>query len=220
MSGRPSSFKVLARVSFGSLRSFGKQIQSRLLAARFSTYLQGILKNADFKDIASRYVELVAEARSAEEHRILDSLISMPNASPSFDAVETSKLPAETSVTVIEAEPGAGKTWALGFLAWQHADKFLSAENSVCRIPVYLELKLLAYQGSGHTIATTIQHELNSCIGPSREIPWDSLLLLVDGLNEVAPQAQANFKAELKDLLAKHPTLHVVVTRAPEFVPW
>ena len=134
-------------------------------------------------DIGARYVELLAEAGAAEEYRFLDPLASVPDAPPAADTVEASKLSDDSRVTVIEAEPGVGKTTTLQILAWRHADKLLSGGNSGCRIPVYLRLKLLAHWK--RTIEGAVRHELMSPDGTMGTVPWDSILLLLDGLNEV-----------------------------------
>jgi hypothetical protein len=109
---------------------FQKEIQSALLAARFSDYLRGVRDSADFNDIRSRYVELLAEARAAEEYRFLDPLASVPDAPAAGDTVKASKLPDANRITVIEAGPGAGKTTTLQILAWRHVEKLLSGGNS------------------------------------------------------------------------------------------
>jgi len=190
-----------------------KEIQRALLTARFCLYLRKLRDNSEFKDTAARYVELLTETRSAEEYRFLDPLAAAPEVSAADEALKASELPEKSRMTVIEAGPGAGKTMTLQFLAWRHADKLLSGENSEYCIPVYLELKLVAYRKE--TIEAAIHSELDSRQGTRQKVPWDSLLLLVDGLNEVAPPAQTNFKAELKDLLAKHPMMQAVVAGRP-----
>ena len=190
---------------------FDQEIRSALTRARFSDYLQSV--QTRFAKIGSGFVELTTEARSPEEYRFLDPLLSSSDAVPSDDETDASKLAEANPVTVIEAEPGAGKTTTLQFLAWQQADGLLSGKAGFLQIPVYVELKLLSHRGQA--IEAAVEQALKPANGKVEPIPWDSLLLLVDGVNEVALQQQTNFKAEIRDLLSRFTKLRLVLSGRP-----
>lgn len=190
---------------------FQREIRMALTRSRFSEYLQSV--QARFAEIGARFVELSAEARSAEEYRLLDPLAPAPEAASSSEQTDASKLAEGNLVTVIEAEPGAGKTTTLQFLAWQQANGMLGGNPQFHQIPVYIELKLLSHRGQ--TIEAAIEQMLKPADLEARPIPWNSLLLLVDGVNEVATQQQTNFKAELRDLLSRFRELRVIVAGRP-----
>jgi hypothetical protein len=190
---------------------FSREIHVALLAARFSCYLE-LVRNR-FADIGARFVELTAESRSAEEYRFLDPLSPLPDAPSDGNTTDASMLPEASRVTVIESEPGAGKTTTLGFLAWQEANKLLERKSNDCFLPVYVELKLLRHQSQ--SIRHAVGQQLGLAGGATPAIPWDSLLLLVDGINEVAPQSQTDFKTELHDLIVNFSKLRVVVAGRP-----
>ena len=189
---------------------FKSQIEAALIAARFSVHLQKI--RGQFADIGISYVELLSEPRSEEEFSFSDQLASITVSPPADDAVPVTNLPADHRVVVIEAEPGAGKTKTLEFLAWQHATKLMAGERGSYRVPLYLDLKSLSH--SGRTIETAVARELGVA-GATSQIPWDVLLLLVDGLNEVSTDFQTRFKREIQALLASFLNLHVMVAGRP-----
>src|SRR5207249_2434676 len=134
-------------------------------------------------------------------YRFLDPLAPRPAAASFAQKTDASKLADLNRVTVIEAEPGAGKTTTLQFLAWQKAGGLLEGKPGYNQIPVYVELKLISHRRQ--TIEVAVQQALKLASGEAASISWDSLLLLVDGVNEVAPQHQTMLKAELRDLLAR-----------------
>ncbi|MSU62858.1 MAG: hypothetical protein EXS31_10750 [Pedosphaera sp.] len=190
---------------------FSREINSALTTAKFSGYLQKVRDR--FESIGARYVELVTESRSLQEYRVVDPLLSVAEAPSVGDAVDASKLPEAGRVTIIEAEPGAGKTTILEFLSWLHATRLLAGKAPDCSIPVFVELNLIFHRGQN--IEAAVQEELKSAGGAARQIPWDSVFLLVDGLNEVAPQFQTNFKSEIRRLMADFPKLRLVVAGRP-----
>lgn len=187
------------------------EIAVALRTARFAGYLAEVRDR--FAGIGSRFVELTTEARSPNEYRFLDPLSSSSDSVSSGEGTDASKLAEANRVTVIEAEPGAGKTTTLKVLAWQQADRLLGGKSGDHQIPVYLELKLLSPRSQ--TIEAAIEQALRSANGKGEPSPWDSLLLLVDGVNEVAPQFQTNFKTELSDLLSRFSKLRIVLAGRP-----
>ena len=186
---------------------FGREVSEALTRSRFSDYLQSV--QARFADIEPRFVELTTEARSADEYRLLDPLAPSPKASSSSEQTEASKLADVNRVTVIEAEPGAGKTTTLQFLAWQQANGLFGGKPHFHQVPVYAELKLLAHRGQ--TIEAAVEQMLKPARGEARPIPWNSLLLLVDGIT----QHQTSFKAEIRNLLSRFTQLRVVLAGRP-----
>ena len=190
---------------------YEREIRAALTKARFASYLERL--RSRFAGTGTSFVELTAEKRVAEESRWLPPRTPVLGGGSEGETTAVSKLPEGDRVTVIEAGPGAGKTWTLEFLAWQAADGMLAGRTGCSHVPVYLELKLLAHRGQ--TIAVGVWEELRPASPDAESLPWDSLLLLVDGLNEVEPQAQSRFKAELKDLLARHPQTRAIITGRP-----
>ncbi|MCP5524772.1 MAG: NACHT domain-containing protein [Verrucomicrobiales bacterium] len=190
---------------------FEREIRLTLTRSRLSDYLQSV--QTRFADIGSRFVELTTEARSAEEYRLLVPLAPSPEAVSSSEITDASKVADVNRVTVIEANPGAGKTWTLQSVAWRQAEGLLSGKPDYDRIPVYVELKLAAHDK--RTIKEAVHEALKAASGEARPIPWNSLLLLVDGVNEVATQHQTAFKAELRDLLSRFTKLRVVLAGRP-----
>ena len=127
--------------------------------------------------------------------------------------IDASKLAEGHRVTVVEAEPGAGKTTTLQFIAWQQADGQLGDKPGHYQVPVYVELKLLLHRSQ--TIEAAVQQALHPAIGEAGPIPWDSLLLLVDGVNGVTTHLQTSFKAEVRDLLSRFSKLRVIIAGRP-----
>lgn len=195
---------------------FKREIEVALMTARFSCYLE-LVRNR-FADIGARFVELTTESRSPEGCGFLDPLSPLPEAPSDGDTTDVSMLPESmlpeaSHVTVIEAEPGAGKTMTLQFLAWQEAGKLLERKSKDCSLPVYVDLKLLCHRSQ--SIEDAVEQQLALPNQATPPIPWDSLLLLVDGLNEVPTQSQTNFKKELRDVIARFHKLLVVVAGRP-----
>ena len=190
---------------------FSREVGCALTTARFADYL-GSVRNR-YADIGTRFVELTTEARSSEEYRFLDPLAPSPEATSSNEQTDASKLADVNRVTVIEAEPGAGKTTTLQFLASQQASGLLDGKLRFHQVPGYVELKLLSYRGQA--IEAAVEQSLKPTSGEARPIPWDSLLLLVDGVNEVATQHQTNFNVEIRDLLSRFTKLRVVLAGRP-----
>jgi hypothetical protein len=190
---------------------FGSAIRRVLTTAKFTDHLKNVRQR--FEEVGTRFEELTTEARSAAEYRFLDPLAPSPEAASSSEQTDASKLADVNRVTVIEAEPGAGKTWTLQFLAWQQASRLLDGKARFHQVPVYVELKLLPHPGQ--TIEAAVEQSLKPASGEARPIPWNSLLLLVDGVNEVTTQHQTNIKAELRDLLSRFTKLRVVLTGRP-----
>ena len=190
---------------------FEQVIEGALMTAGFFPYLERVRDN--FARIGARFVGLVAESRSADEYRFLDPLSALPDLPSDGEATDVSMLPKETAVTVIEAEAGAGKTTTLRFLAWQEACRLLDRKSKDGRLPVYLDLGLLCHRGQ------SIEGAVGRCLGfPTHAmppIPWNSMLLLVDGINEVASQRQISFGKELGDLIARFAELRVVLAGRP-----
>ncbi len=187
------------------------QIRCAITTTTFTDHLKEYHQR--FENIGKRFVELTAETRSADEYRILDPLAdSARDASPS-ESISVSNLPNVSRVTVIEAEPGAGKTSTLQFLAWQHASALLAGNSQHDHVPVYVDLKLLSHLK--HSIESHVTDLLKPCIGPVKPTPWNSVLLLVDGLNEISPDYRNGFKSELRELLARFKTLGLVIAGRP-----
>lgn len=189
---------------------FRNEIEAALIEARFSVHLRNV--RDQFANIGASYVELLSEPRSGEEYRFSDQLASVTDGPPADGAVPATNLPNANRVVVIEAEPGAGKTTTLQFLAWQHAAKLLAGERGGHGVPLYLDLKLLGHRDQ--TIETAVANELKAAEVTSA-IQWEALLLLVDGLNEVATELQTNFKKEIQSLLANSLKLRAVVAGRP-----
>ncbi len=186
----------------------GPQIRSALLRARFSDYLHKLRDVEDFAPIAKTCVELSARSCSSEEYRISNPLMPLAEAPSGGEEIEVSKLPETNRVTVIEAEAGAGKTTMLQFLAWREAGRLLDDTSHDARVPVLVGLRHLNH--CRQTIASAVEQNL-ACI-PPEIVPWDRVLLLVDGLNEVAAEVRSSFTDEINCLLGDHQELRLVVT--------
>ncbi len=189
-------------------------IRLALTRSRFSNYLQQVQDR--FKDIATRFIELTTEARSSDEYRFLDPLAPQ-SAAASGEQSDASKLIDTHRIVVIEAEPGAGKTTTLRSIAWQQADGLLQARSDHTQIPVYVELKLAFHHSQ--TIETAVHRELQSFVANPEQIPWNSLLLLLDGVNEVSSEFQSRFKAEVRELLSRFSKLRLIIAGRPNSFP-
>ena len=191
-----------------TVMKFGGQIRSALIRARFFEYLHRIRNDENFAPIARTCVELSARFCSPEEYRISNPLLPLAEAPSGGEEVEVSKLPETNRVTVIEAEAGAGKTTMLQFLAWREAGRLLDDTCQDVRVPVFVGFRHLNH--CRQTIASAVEQNLASV--PPVTVPWDRVLLLVDGLNEVGAEVRSSFTDEIKDLLRHHRQLRVVVT--------
>ncbi len=190
---------------------FDKEISRALTRARFASYLEQLRHR--FADIGARSVALITETRSPKEYRFLDPLSPVPETTTIGASADAASLPNTHRTTVIEAEPGAGKTTTLKFLAWKQSEDLLAQPPRAAQVPVYIELKLLPPRRQ--SIQDAVQQELNPEGQQALPIPWDSLLLLLDGLNEVDPQVQTNLKAEISYLLSKNQKMRLVVAGRP-----
>jgi hypothetical protein len=189
---------------------FQREIEVALIKAQFSVHLQKVRNQ--YAGIGASYIELLSEPRSGDEYRYSDQLTSVPDGTPPDDAVPATNLPSANRVVVIEAEPGAGKTTTLKFLAWQHADKLLAGEPGCYGVPLFLDLNLLGH--CSLTIEAAIAKELKAA-GVTSAIQWDALLLLVDGLNEVTTDLQTGFKREIHTLLSNSLKLRAIIAGRP-----
>ncbi|MHB1309951.1 MAG: NACHT domain-containing protein, partial [Limisphaerales bacterium] len=191
-----------------------KEIRSAITRMRFSGYLRKIIRG-DLADIGIRFVELTTETRSPDEYLFLDPLSPPPSVQSPGMETDASRLPDVSRVTVIEAEPGAGKTTTLQFIAWQQATGLFSGKTGFSHIPLCLDLRLLAHRRQ--TIEAAVEHALTSARSSAEPIPWDLLLLLVDGMNEVSPRSQTAFKTELRQLLSEFSGMRAVVAGRPKW---
>lgn len=191
---------------------FAREIRPALLRVRFGEYLRRMRDDERRAALSAKAVELTVRPRSAEEYRVANPLLPVENLPVAEEEIGVFKLPEANRVTVIEGEAGAGKTTALEVIAWREADRLLdgperAGTEHTARLPVLVRLKAC------HTdIAARVQADLGlgHCSPP--EVPWDSLLLLVDGLNEVSAEVRSRFQAELQRLLELHPGLRLVIT--------
>lgn len=190
---------------------WNSQIRCAITTAAFTDHLKEYYQR--FENIGKRFVELTAEARSADEYRILDPLANSARDASAGEAISVSSLPNVSRVTVIEAEPGAGKTSTLLFLAWQHASALLAGDSQHDHVPIYVDLKLLSHLK--HSIESHVTDLLKPSIGRVKHTPWNSILLLVDGLNEISTDYRNGFKSELRELLARFKTLRLVLAGRP-----
>jgi hypothetical protein len=189
---------------------FKPEIEAALIKAQFSVHLQKVRDK--YAGIGTSYIELMSEPRSVDEYRYSNQPTSVPDGPPPDNAVPAKNLPSANRVVVIEAEPGAGKTTTLEFLAWQHADKLLAGERGCYGVPLFLKLKQLGY--TSQTIEAAIAKELKAA-GVTSAIQWDALLLLVDGLNEVTTDLQTVFEREIHSLLSNSLKLRVIIAGRP-----
>lgn len=102
-----------------SVLRFDTEIRRVLTTAKFTDHLLNVRQR--FEAVGRGFIELTTETRSAQEFRLLDPLATSPEAASSSEQTDASKIAEMNRVTVIEAEPGAGKTTTLQFLAWQQA---------------------------------------------------------------------------------------------------
>lgn len=186
---------------------FTREIQAALLRTRFSEYLRRVRDDQTRTALAAKGIELTVHPRSAEEYRVANPLLPVVNAPSVEEELGVFKVPEANRVTVIEGEVGAGKTTALELIAWREAHWLLHGGDQTSRLPIPVRLK--ACQSS---IASQVEEGLR--LGQPRppQVPWESLLLLIDGLNEVSAEVQSRFQAEIQDLLQRHPGLRLIVT--------
>jgi len=186
---------------------FQGEIRPALLRERFSDHLRRVRDDPARTTLATKGVELTVRPRSAEEYRVGNPLLPVLNAPAAEEEIGVFTLPETNRVTIIEGEAGAGKTTALELIAWHRADRLLRGEDHTARLPVFVRLK--ACESS---LAARLEEDPSlGRPGPS-EVPWNSLLLLVDGLNEVSQEVQSRFQTEVQELLERHPGLRLVVT--------
>jgi hypothetical protein len=190
---------------------FDKEIARGLTRARFSSYLEKVRDR--FAAIGASSLALITETRSPKEYRLLDPISPVPETTTIGSPGDATSLPDTNRAMVIEAEPGAGKTTTLKFLAWKQSGDLLAEPPRATQVPVYIELKLLPPRRQ--SLQDAVQQELNHGAQHAQTIPWDSLLLLLDGLNEIGPQSQTNLKAEIRDLLSKNQQLRLVAAGRP-----
>ena len=146
---------------------FRQELDRALLRARYLGYLEKVLQR--LAESSAGYVELSTETRSSAEFRLPGTGSEFQKHSACDTELEASKAVQSSRVIFIEAEPGAGKTTTLRYVAWRHADELLRGMSDQFSIPVLLELRLMAYRGQ--TIESAIKEDLGEG-DHAALIPW------------------------------------------------
>lgn len=202
----PTVFRSVCVSFVWLVAKFKREIQTALIRARFSGYLERVRRDERRRALTDSGVELTVRPRSAEEYRVANPLLPVMNAPVAEEEIGVFKLPETNRVTVIEGEAGAGKTTALELIACRQADRLLDGEDHMARLPVLVRLKACK-----SSLAAHLEEDLGLGRRGPPDVPWDSLLLLVDGLNEVSQEVQSQFQMEIQDLLQRHAGLRLVV---------
>jgi hypothetical protein len=111
---------------------------------------------------------------------------------------------------VIEAGAGAGKSSALEFLAARAVDELRSGGQGGVGLPVLPRTQAAPAPQQDNRGA--VVDALGGAGAVGAVVPWDHLILLIDGLNEVGDGGRVDFLTEMRDLLGRWPALRVVLT--------
>jgi hypothetical protein len=131
------------------------------------------------------------------------------------DLIEAYRAVAEYKWLMIVGAPGAGKTMLLKRLALHYAESEL-VDFPMHPVPVLLELNRLS--DSQEPLETHLARVLKDNDFPGGErfiaagLEHGLLLLLFDGLDEVASDARGRVVRHIKDLLQAHPQVQAVIT--------
>lgn len=131
------------------------------------------------------------------------------------DLIDAYRAVAEHKWLMITGAPGAGKTMLLRRLALHYAEERL-ADFSTQPVPVLLELNRLS--DSQVPLETHLAQALKNNDFPGGErfiaagLEHGMLLLLFDGLDEVARDARPRIVRQIKDLLQAHPKVRAIIT--------
>ena len=184
-----------------------RDIHVALIGSHHKTYLELIKKS--FESEVSRSLDLVLEPQSGRSW--------YPTYVPSrLRETEVSCVPMSQllnqhgSLFYIAGEAGSGKTILLKYLAWKQACELLDAQMGA--LPVYLDIDLIAHRNQ--TIERAI--EVNLWPQGTGMIPWEMLVLLLDGLDHLEERSRRRYTAELHDLVKGHPKTRVVIVARPE----
>lgn len=189
-------------------------------------YIYAIKTKEYLKNLELRYVELDTTMRtySLEETPELfafewqDELESDPYAFNPEDPGLPKDTPLNESVVNIIrnhnrlwliGEPGAGKTTSLQKVAHVACNRLLScAENSPC--PVFM---VAAQLDNRNSLINVVAMKLEVSESDVREfLEEGKLLLLIDGINEVSEDYQANVFRQIKSLLDEYPSAYFVLS--------
>ncbi len=187
------------------------KITEALTLATCTEYLERVRRRHD--SVARGYVCLSAEMRTMTEFRVEAPSTQIGGTGAQQEGINAFDIPKAHRVAVLEATPGAGKTTTLKYLAWRQADRLLQQTADLQHIPVFIALKLAVHRGQ--TIGRAVEDSLRCSHLSNDTIPWNSLLLLVDGLNEVSRPIQASFLSELQDMLNEYQGLRAVLAGRP-----
>ncbi len=131
------------------------------------------------------------------------------------DLIDAYRAVAEHKWLMITGAPGAGKTMLLRRLALYYAEEGL-ADFPTQPVPVLLELNRLS--DSQEPLETHLAQALKANDFPGGErfiaagLEHGMLLLLFDGLDEVARDARPRIVRQIKDLLQAHPKVRAIIT--------
>jgi len=114
---------------------------------------------------------------------------------------------------LLVGRPGAGKTTSLRMLEWQLAKDL--AEGTQPLAPVLVELKRCR-PSSGAGVLTLAERRMG--VDDARQVLADGeVVLLLDGVNEVAESEFDAVQIEIDEILCEYPNLPVVITSRPSW---
>ncbi len=173
---------------------------ARLLRKRVARYES--LFPASRQDFDSTFVEPALSAGSSRDELSWKVLAEAPYAGLHY---------------VITGAPGVGKTSLLRRIALEHVDRTArDPSNSV--LPVYLQLRgLREPELTGDLIRRAMVNEagedLVGALAP--RLHTASIILLLDGLDEVEPHLRPTLLASLAQLMSREPRLFVILSSRP-----
>jgi len=140
----------------------------------------------DVQPLSAHYVDLRVSDSEGRIHRASDLVTKGPR-------------------LVLVGDPGSGKTTALRYFAARLSSEFVDGENDV--LPVYLPLRNMALRKEEPILTAT-------GLAP-QDLHAKQILLLLDGLDEVAATDRATALSLIADFGSRYPKARIVLASRP-----
>ncbi len=207
---------ILANIAKDYLTTFGKKVTEHAYQrlARFRPFWMIALRRYR-QSLEKTYSELKIPFRQGRPLQMQDVYVPVRvdgGSKPQVDAYQT--IQGQKRLMVL-GDPGSGKTMLLRHIAFTYARQGLY-DFPGQPIPVFLELNRVESAGNSLLDALTKTLENHNFPGAGgflqSALENHSLLILLDGLDEVNAQARPALVSQIQDLWQKYPDNRIIVT--------
>ena len=211
---------LLAAIFRGAIEEAGKKFVTTIgtaiynRMARYRPFWMFALRKYR-QSLEKTYCELKIPFRAGRPFQMQDVYVPVRVEGGSKQQVDAYQTIQGQKRLVVLGDPGSGKTMLLRHVAFTYARQGLDDFQGQ-PIPVYLELNRVESAGDDLFKALTKTLEDHNFPGAQKflksELENQSLLILLDGLDEVNMQARSVLVKQIQDLWQKHPDNRIIVT--------